>query len=112
MTVALKALAPRLADAALVPTSRRSSRPWRSRCRATCMQWREPVRPKSAWVSFRGSGSVAGRMATSLLYGYPHTDGIGTVGAGAHASKEHVIGESLPVRALLMRQIIEKLAAS
>ena len=42
------------------------------------------------------------------MLGVPVLDGLGAIGAGAHALDEHVVIESLPVRAELLARLLRE----
>jgi glutamate carboxypeptidase len=53
-------------------------------------------------------GASDGNFTAAL--GIPTIDGLGAVGAGAHARHEHVRLEALPLRAALLAGLIEHLS--
>lgn len=60
-------------------------------------------RPTAARVGGGSDGNFTAGM------GVPTLDGLGAVGGGAHGSDEHVLVDMLPVRTLLLRQLIADL---
>ncbi len=59
-------------------------------------------------VDRTGSGGGSdGNFAAAL--GVPTLDGLGALGGGAHAMSEHIIIESLPLRAALLAELIRQL---
>jgi glutamate carboxypeptidase len=55
-----------------------------------------------------GTGGASDGNFTAAL-GVPTLDGLGAVGDGAHALHEHVVIESIPVRAALLVGLIGRL---
>jgi glutamate carboxypeptidase len=50
-------------------------------------------------------GGSDGNLTAAL--GVPTLDGLGAVGDGAHASHEHVIAKTMPVRAALLAALLQ-----
>src|SRR3569833_2280791 len=59
--------------------------------------------PTRAAVGGASDGSLTAGVGTPTL------DGLGAVGGGAHAADEHVLGEEMPVRTVLLRALVEQL---
>lgn len=67
------------------------------------------VAAEQGWVLTEGAtgGGSDGNFTAAL--GVPTLDGLGAVGAGAHALHEHVVIKDLPVRAALLAGLLAKL---
>jgi len=53
-------------------------------------------------------GGSDGNFTAAL--GIPTIDGLGAVGGGAHARREHVVVDALPLRAALVAGLIDRLS--
>jgi glutamate carboxypeptidase len=83
---------------------------------------RAPLERKVSGALFASAKSLAAQMGLSLgectagggsdgnltaALGVPTLDGLGAVGDGAHASHEHVIAKTMPVRAALLAALLQ-----
>ncbi|WP_169977506.1 M20 family metallopeptidase [Tautonia rosea] len=107
---ALHALTPTLDGTTLTLTGR-LNRPPMERTAATASLFeraREAAQPLGLDLTEGSTGGGSDANFTSAI-GLPTLDGLGPLGAGAHAVHEHIEVDSLPLRAALIASLIQSL---